>query len=231
MTTDQRRTDDLELVRRTLTGDEEAVACLAERMSCIPGLLGGIHRRARRPIASDLLDEMGQEVAMRVWRDRASFNGTSRLETWVYPYAQFVYREAVRKQARTDYLRDDETCPDETSGTTPEVEQILDDRDEWARVEAALDTLSPEDSALIEKKLFIGSTFSQIEAETGTSANTLKARYYRALKSIGKAVAQLTPGSGPPLDSGTGAPSRDSTDGSSGRAPRSQTRSSAPDNR
>lgn len=182
---------------------------------------------------------------MRVWRDRASFNGTSRLETWVYPYAQFVYREAVRRQARSDYLRDDETSPDETWASSREVGEILDDRDEWARVEAALDTLSPEDSSLIEQKLFLGSTFSQMEQETGTSANTLKARYYRALRSVGKAVTQVTPGSASDPSSGSPAgslsgslsgplsgppsPHADSTDGSQDGPSRSQTRSSAPD--
>ena len=51
-------------------------------------------------------------------------------------------------------------------------------------VQAAVDRLPAEEAAVVEGRLSDGLTFAQFASREGTSSNTAKTRYYRALERL-----------------------------------------------
>ncbi len=202
MTNDKQWKLDLALVQQTLDGDEVAVASLAERMKCIPRFLSSINRRAHRPLSTERLQEASQEVALRVWRDRSAFTGQSVIETWVYRYTAHVFQESLKAQSKADYRRAEHEEINTLLACDPDVSDVLHLRTEAARIRQAMRNLLPDLVELIERKLFLDQSFSKIAKADGENINTIKARYYRALDALHKALEAEESARGLRTDSG-----------------------------
>lgn len=190
MTNELQWQQDLALVQRTLARDQEAIAELATRMKCIPVFLNSMNHHVHQPLSREKLEDAGQEVAARIWRDRELFTGLSRLETWVYPYSKHVFRESVATQSRNDYRRADHDTIHSLYSTAPTVGETLEIQTEAARVRQAMKDLDPELVLLIEQHLELGDSFSKIAKEQGLNLNTVKARYYRAMTTLRETLGQ-----------------------------------------
>ncbi len=190
MTNELQWQQDLALVQQTLARDREAIAELATRMKCIPVFLNSMNHHVHQPLSREKLEDAGQEVAARIWRDRELFTGHSRVETWVYPYAKHVFRESVAAQSRNDYRRADHDTIHSLYSAEPTVSEALEIQSEAARVRRAMESLDPELVLLIERHLLLGHSFPKIAEEESLNLNTVKARYYRAMTALRESLSQ-----------------------------------------
>ncbi|QDV06207.1 ECF RNA polymerase sigma factor RpoE [Planctomycetes bacterium Poly30] len=188
MTNEKQWKRDLALIRQTLDGDEEAVARFADRMKCIPRFLGSINRRAHRSLSIERLQEASQEVALRVWRDRSAFTGHSVIETWVYRYSAHVFQESLKAQSKAEFRRAEHEEIHTILASDLDASDQLHLDTEAGRIRQAMRHLPPSQVELIERKLFLDQPFSFLADELGENINTIKARYYRALTALQRAI-------------------------------------------
>jgi len=109
--------DDTELMLRVGKGDDQAFDILINkyRRPIIAFMYRSLH-------ASDIAEELAQEVFLRVYRARASYKAEAKFSTWLYRIATNLLVNHIRdtKQERTaPTVNLDE--PDEESGSTPDV--------------------------------------------------------------------------------------------------------------
>lgn len=179
---------DLALIRQTLDGDEVAVASFADRMKCIPRFLGSINRRSHCSLSAERLQEASQEVALRVWRDRSAFTGQSVIETWVYRYSAHVFQESLKAQSKAEFRRAEHEEIQTILASDPDVSEKLHLQNEAGRIRQAMLNLPMGLVDLIDRKLFNDQPFSVIARDDGENINTVKARYYRALLALERAL-------------------------------------------
>jgi RNA polymerase sigma-70 factor (ECF subfamily) len=89
--------EDAELVRRCLVGDQAACARLVGLYSRVAGTV--IWRAVRDP---DLVEDLCQETFLRAFRGLDRFDGRSRLSTWI---CSIAHRVAIDQLRRTGTLR------------------------------------------------------------------------------------------------------------------------------
>jgi RNA polymerase sigma-70 factor (ECF subfamily) len=176
---------DLNLLRRTLEADAAAEEEFVQRMVCIPRFLQRFDARMGQPFDSHQIDDLSQEVAARVWRDRERFAGGSRLESWVFGYARHVFLEALgteRVRAGRDGSLESVSLeqPDDATPIDTAVAMQLDAQIVLDQVDA----LPERERVLIRMKLFHGATFTEIARRTGEDVSALKTRYYRAIQRV-----------------------------------------------
>jgi RNA polymerase sigma-70 factor (ECF subfamily) len=164
---------DLELARRTLSREGDAVLEFAERVSCVPGFLRRRVTRLGLHLAQATLDDVAQETYLALWRKLPGYRGESRLETWACGFA-FVELRRWREHAG----RRDGGSLDEAGEPTEEA-HLPDDTPEL--VEAALEQLGPPAEDVIRLKHFEDLTFETIGRRLDLSPNTAKSHYYRGL--------------------------------------------------
>lgn len=190
--------EDLDLVRATLHGDEGAIERFVERMVCIPRFIRRFDLRMGSSFDVHERDDLCQEVAARVWRDRARFSGGSRIESWVFGYARHVFMEAlggVRARAGREGTLEAiaQELPDGARPIDGVVAAELDAQIILDRV----DELPERERDLVRVKLFEGASFSEIARRLGEDVNAVKTRYYRAIQRVRDKLAR----GGAPLDS------------------------------
>ncbi len=99
------QTPERELIERCRLGDDEAFRALVDQYKgLVFALVGrGLANRAR-------VEELSQEVFLRVHRGLPHFRGEARLSTWIYRIAANVLAQE-RQGARPEPLSLDETDP------------------------------------------------------------------------------------------------------------------------
>ncbi|MEM6672014.1 MAG: RNA polymerase sigma factor [Planctomycetota bacterium] len=172
-------------MQQTLTGDRTAGHAFVDRMVCIPRFLRRLDRRYGSPLGDDVLSDLSQEVAARVWRDRSRFAGKSRLESWVFGYARRVYLEGLGswKDQSGLHVALDEGSDQHVDPGARVADAVAVELDAQAILEL-VDELPARDAEVIREKLVEGAPFSAIARGRGEDINAVKTRYYRALDRI-----------------------------------------------
>lgn len=136
-----------------------------------------IHAFAARVSGSiDLAGEIAGDTFTVVWRRASTFEGRSRVSTWILGIAYRVARRARGRRARMmEEIPLDDTLP---APTTPaaDVEWIL-LREHLAR---AMARLSPEHRAVVELTYFHGLGYPEIATVLGCPVGTVKTRMMHA---------------------------------------------------
>lgn len=126
---------DAELVRRCLAGDQAACARLVGRHARMAGSV--IWRAVRH---RELVEDLCQETFLRAFRALGSFDGRSRLSTWICTIAHRVALDELRRQGRSPAFVAEEAGEGHPENGGDLLEQALSD-ETVARVHAALDEL------------------------------------------------------------------------------------------
>lgn len=177
--------DDLELARRALQRDPDAIAVLGERLRCVPRMIAARNSRAGRPLGDDEVGDAAHDVIVRVWSQLGEFRGQSALESWVYRFCEFELINATRRKRRRLPSIDAEAMAE----TAPTPEPV-----DTERIWQSLDRLLPEEEVVVRAKHFTGMTFDEIAARDDVPIATIKSRYYRALEKLRFWLAPLRPG-------------------------------------
>ena len=174
-------------------GDRGAVMALYDRFA--PALMAvALRVTGSRAEAEDVL----QDVFARVWREAATFDrarGTAA--AWLVTLARNRAIDAVRARKRRrghedDLGRDEPVTLD--APASPEATVV--DAERSVAVRAALDTLRPEQRAVLELAYFGGLSHSEIAARLGQPLGTVKTRIAQAVKRLRDELARFSPGGG-----------------------------------
>jgi RNA polymerase sigma-70 factor (ECF subfamily) len=137
-------------------------------------------------------------VFARVWREAVTFDrarGTAA--AWLVTLARNRAIDAVRARKRRrghedDLGRDEPVTLD--APASPEASVV--DAERSVAVRAALDTLRPEQRAVLELAYFGGLSHSEIAARLGQPLGTVKTRIAQAVKRLRDELARFSPGGG-----------------------------------
>lgn len=159
------------LLARMADGDKTALASLYREME--RPLYRFILSRLNDPFESaDLL----QDVFMDVWRSAASFEGRSKVQTWIFGIAYRKVIDLHRKRARQDVT---DELPEQVDDG-PGAEAYLIAAQEAEHVRRCLDTLSGDHRAAISLAFYEDMSYAEIAAIQGVPEGTIKTRIFHA---------------------------------------------------
>lgn len=173
--------EDLSLSRRAREGDPDARERLALRLRCVPIFASSRNARLGNPIGQSDLDDLVQDVVIKVWKKIDQYRGEAPLEGWVYQFCLLEMKTYMRRK-RTSESRSqnlDERASEMAAENAPS-------DDYYEDVYSGLDRLDVEYAEVIRLKHFSHMTFEEIAKQLKISANTVKTRYYRGLVKLKK---------------------------------------------
>ena len=167
-----------------VSGDENAYARLVER-----------HLKSVYTFALRFTEDMGeaediaQESFLKAWKHMRRFDSRkSRFKTWLMRIVRNTAIDHARKRKNIPFSMLANENESDFGSTIPDDAPLLDEvaarKDDARSLEAALQKLTLAHREIL--LLYNGNdfTFEEIAAILGTSLNTVKSRYHRALQAI-----------------------------------------------
>lgn len=180
---------DRDLVKAAAAGDRDAFDELVRRYQ------GPIVNLARAMTASDAdVDDIAQEVFVRVWRSLAKFRGDSAFRTWLYGIALNVIRTHRGRRSKLRSLfwsapADSEVDPvEEARDEGTGIEQKLMLRD---AIDRALKMLPEELRGALVLRDVQGLEYREISETLGVPIGTVESRIFRARQRLRPLLAHL----------------------------------------
>jgi len=149
---------------------------------------------AKSYLGIDDIDDVIQEVFVRVYKGIKKFRGDSSLSTWIYRIAVNVCKDMMgkykkRKELLTDFDSEEIPCIEPRSDSSP-VESMISELTIEA-LEKALDQLSEEDRLLIRLRDIEGLSYDEISKIINKPVGTVKSRLHYARKRLGDLIKNL----------------------------------------
>jgi len=178
--------EDLDLVRRIVRGEEQALAMLHARYE--RQILNFLYRMVGH---REMAEELTSDVFFRVWRKAALYDPARGLfTTWLYQVAGNVARNRLEthgRRPRPEALGAEDRLPS-TDEQPHEDLMRAEDRDQ---LRGALLELRPKDRMILVLRHLEGRSTSEIATIAGVPEGTVKSRVHYALQRLKRA---LTPG-------------------------------------
>jgi len=167
------RTDDRDLVRRIRDGDAEALRAIVERyQDRIFSLIFGIVRDRHE------VEDVAQEVFLKVFTRIHAFDGRSRFYTWLYRVAANAAKDHVKHRSRRPSVPLSEEAPISDGNAGPRAQAVsLERRRAVREAIAALPTRYREVLTLRELE---GFSYAEIAEILKLSIGTVESRIHRA---------------------------------------------------
>jgi len=128
----------------------------------------------------EMIEEVLNDTLMVVWQRADSFDGRSKLSTWVFGIA---YRKALKALSRQDLPVDGDEV-EEAADPGPGPEQQLGLAQLRGRLRQAMAELSPEHRAVVELCYFHDMAYAEIADIVGCPAETVKTRMFYARRRL-----------------------------------------------
>lgn len=187
---------DLQLVERTVAGDQKAFELLVIKYQRrIERLIGRMVRD------TNLVEDIAQETFIRAYRALAQFRGEAQFYTWLYRIAVNTAKKALVDMKRDPVVSesalkggDDE---DETSGvenelTTSETpETVLAAKEIAAAVNSAMEALPDELRQAVTLREIEGLSYEEIAEVMNCPIGTVRSRIFRAREAISAKVKPM----------------------------------------
>jgi RNA polymerase sigma-70 factor, ECF subfamily len=182
---DTSETSDQELMRRAQRDDAQAFAQIYQRhatsiLSYLYRFLGNVED----------IEAIAQEVFLRAYRFRATYQYPQRLTTWLFAIARNLAINQSRRRKRDPVRNVTELGFDgmEISGDASKVAagaaMDAEKREEIDRMMAALEQLPPDQKETIVLGVFQDLSYAEMEEITGAKAVTLRSRMFHGLKKL-----------------------------------------------
>jgi RNA polymerase sigma-70 factor (ECF subfamily) len=178
---------DADLMLRVKAGDDSAFEYLAEKYR--RPMLGFMYRVTRN---THLAEELAQEVFLRVYRARATYNAEAKFSTWLYRIASNLSVNYIRdtKHERPEMsVSLDE--PDEETGTTLDLadkslnaEQDLLRRERLAAIKRHVQALPERQRNAVLMHKYQGMDYRQIADVLNISESATKSLLFRAYETL-----------------------------------------------
>ncbi|HEY2801550.1 MAG TPA: sigma-70 family RNA polymerase sigma factor [Chthoniobacterales bacterium] len=179
---------ELDLVREAQAGDTAAFDTLVSRYRT--RIFGMIYNMVHNE--QDAWD-LAQDSFVKAWKSIARFRGQSSFYTWLYRIVMNVTIDSLRKkQVRGGGAEFDDAIElkeiDPASRTGPHSEALphekMEHKEIRARIDAAIEQLSPEHRAVILMKEIEGMQYHEIAESLDCSIGTVMSRLFYARKKL-----------------------------------------------
>ena len=169
--------DDRSLIRRIADGRD--VDAFERLYHSYRKRLGPFTFRIVRDAAAN--EEVFNDVMLTVWRKAHTYNGKSKVSTWIFSIA---YRQCLKALRGRSRLTEESEVPEASIDERRSLEQS-------DLVSHALVRLSPEHRLVIELSYFQGNNYREIAAIADCPENTVKTRVFHARRRLKEIVAEL----------------------------------------
>jgi len=142
-----------------------------------PRLTRFLNRLTHRP---GLVEEIMNDTMFVVWNRAESYNGQSKVSTWIFAIA---YRKALKALQRLDEPVEDEGT-DLQMSDEPGPEQQLGQQQVNELLLGALDSLSAEHRAVVDLTYFHGADYREIAQIVDCPVATVKTRMFHARRRL-----------------------------------------------
>jgi len=167
--------DEAGLVERVATGDRRAFETLYRAYH--PRLARFLQRMTR---STPLIEEIVNDTLLVVWRKAATFNGSSKVSTWIFAIA---YRRACKSLQALD---------EPVDASSDEREGLEADRPDWqlaqlqltGAVHAALAQLPLAQRTAFQLTFYHDMSYTEIAEIMECPVNTIKTRLFHARKRL-----------------------------------------------
>lgn len=171
---------DHELVAKALRGNQKAFQAIVERVhptayAVVRGVLGD----------SDEVDDVLQNVYIKVFRHLGGFRGESRLSTWIYQIARNEAINAARRRKLEGPPLDELALP-AGEGTSPE--NVYGSRELGERMEHAMAGLEENYRMALELRYMGERSYEEIAEAMGLPIGTVKTYIYRGKAQLKKVL-------------------------------------------
>ena len=145
----------------------------------------GLRLTANRSDAMDLM----QEVFLGVYRNLHRFRGDAKFSSWIFRIAHNKAIDMNRRKRLMPFVPNSDENGGEILDNFPghssfEAEEILNQRQDNQVILAMLSELPMNQRLIVELKIFQSQTFEDIATIQEVSVNTVKTRFYSALKKL-----------------------------------------------
>jgi RNA polymerase sigma-70 factor (ECF subfamily) len=168
--------EEARLIARVCAGDREAFEALYRLYH--PRLARFLDRMTRHPA---LVDELLNDTMLVVWRRAASFNGRSKVSTWVFGIA---YRKALKALRQLDDAVEDDRTEEPAESEDAEPEHQFGRLQLHALLQRALQGLSAEHRAVVDLTYFHGMGYREIAEVVDCPVDTVKTRMFHARRRL-----------------------------------------------
>ena len=178
---------DVDVMLRVKTGDESAFAYLVQKYR--RPMVGFMYRLCHNPSTAE---ELAQEVFLRVYRSRTTYEPSAKFTTWLYRIATNL---AVNHARDTRHERPENTVrldePDQETGTTPDLadeslsaeENIL-KRERLAAIRSKVNALPERQRVAVIMHKYQQMDYREIAGVLKLSESATKSLLFRAYETL-----------------------------------------------
>src|SRR5438270_13772970 len=182
---------DAELMLRVREGDSASFTLLLEKHRAPV-----IHFVYRMVLNQAVAEELAQEVFLRVYRSRASYEPTAKFTTWLFRIATHLALNWIRdgKNEKTQDSLDEETqegAGKQIAAREPNVEQQMIRQARMQEIRNAIEDLPPKQKAAVLMHKYQEMDYSQIAGVLSCSESAVKSLLFRAYESVRARLAHM----------------------------------------
>ena len=182
---------DAELMLRVKNGDSASFALLLEKYR-----LPVIHFLYRMVQNHGISEELGQEVFLRVYRSRATYEPTAKFTTWLFRIATHLALNWLRdgKNEKGQERLDDDTAgapSRDVADRKPTVEHSLIFQSRLNEVRLAVASLPEKQRAAVLMHKYEEMEYTQIAAVLNCSESAVKSLLFRAYETLRARLAHM----------------------------------------
>jgi RNA polymerase sigma-70 factor (ECF subfamily) len=188
---------DADVMLRVKAGDDSAFSYLVQKYR--RPLVGFMYRLCHNPATAE---ELAQEVFLRVYRSRSSYEASAKFSTWLYRIATNL---AVNHARDTRHERPEKTVrldePDQETGTTPDLadesltaeEQLL-RKERLAAIREKVNALPERQRLAVMMHKYQQMDYRQIAAVMKLSESATKSLLFRAYETLREQLKEFVSG-------------------------------------
>jgi len=188
---------DADVMLRVKAGDDSAFSYLVQKYR--RQLVGFMYRLCHNPATAE---ELAQEVFLRVYRSRSSYEASAKFTTWLYRIATNL---AVNHARDTRHERPENTVrldePDQETGTTPDLadesltaeEQLL-RKERLAAIREKVNALPERQRLAVMMHKYQQMDYRQIAAVMKLSESATKSLLFRAYETLREQLKEFVSG-------------------------------------
>lgn len=167
-----------DLVRRCQAGDDAAFRDLVERYKDLVFAF-----LARTGLERARVEELAQDVFLRIHRGLPYFRGEARLSTWIYRIVANVFAQEIARRRPTEHSMD---AHDGALGAAvlARPDRSFSDLELKDRLEKAIAQLPPQYRLLIAGHYLKGIGYEDLAAMCNLPLGTIKTQLYRAKRQL-----------------------------------------------
>ncbi len=186
---------DAQLMLRVRDGDEDSFRVLLDKHR--NPLVHFLYRMVQvQPVA----EELAQEVFLRIYRTRASYEPTAKFTTWMFRIATHLAlnwlrdEKHARAEQRLDGPRGDEMPAWEVPDRKPSVEQRMVHQARMQEIREAIARLPDKQRAAVLMHKYEEMEYSQIASVLECSESAVKSLLFRAYETLRAGLAHMVAG-------------------------------------